>query len=155
MHKRWPCQWYCVKRWSHAQFVSNQKRAGHETRQKRTVVVTSGAGGTPIWRCSCNAEGCCHCFMYSNCWTRAQGPTIPVIPQSGIWPTHRKGSGFTCATFCAEWVQLTHKHTLDNALLRSENCAEVDTKWRWTVTERCLKQVGEKLGYSAPFWLRV
>ena len=55
--------------------------------------------------------------------------------------------------FCVEWVELTHKHRLDNASLTSENmdCAEVDTKRR-TVTARCLKQVREKLGYSASTW---
>ena len=55
------------------------------------------------------------------------------------------------------------KHTLDNALLTSENvdCTEADTKQRWTVAARCLKQMKEKLGNSVsmfvmrtpPYWL--
>ena len=45
--------------------------------------------------------------------------------------THKGGSGFTRTTFCVELVGLLDQHTLDNALLASENmdCAEAGTKW--------------------------
>ena len=51
-------------------------------------------------------------------------------------------------------MELLYKHMLDNTILMSENmdCTEADTKLRWIAAARCLKQVSEKLGYSAPMW---
>ena len=79
---------------------------------------------------------------------------ICLICSLACQPLHPRKEGLVSRTqcFCVEWVDLTHKHTLDNALIMSEtmDCAGADTKWRGTVAARCLKQVAEKLGYSAP-----
>ena len=79
---------------------------------------------------------------------------ICLICSLACQPLHPRKEGLLSRTqcFCVEWVDLTHQHTLDNTLIMSEtmDCAEADTKWRGTVAARCLKQVGEKLGYSAP-----
>ena len=56
--------------------------------------------------------------------------------------------------FCVEWVELSHKHTLECVLVVSKNmdCAEADAKQWWTVPARFLKQVEEALGYSTLVW---
>ena len=63
----------------------------------------------------------------------------PLCPQ-------KEGLVLYTQCVCVEWVE--HKHTLHNTLLTSDDM-DAQNMQRWTVTARCLKQVGEKLAHSA------
>ena len=69
------CENAVVKRWSHAQPASSQNQAGHETRQKTTVVVTLGAlpfQGVPAMQKAAATASCTA--------TAEQGLKVPTIP---------------------------------------------------------------------------
>lgn len=56
-------------------------------------------------------------------------------------PPPTKGeSGLTRATFCVQWVELAHKHTLDNKSLAS--VLKIIPKWALSIGELA----GERLG---------